>query len=579
MILIRLKLPLFALLSQLCRLGLLVCMALPVLVYAQEDQTDTADIRQGYAQKLEAAAHLYGDRKYAEAAIIYLEVSSSPNLDQASWALELYGVCLEQQGDRQGAVAMYQQWLTQYAGSAGEVRVQQRQLALQTAASQPKVARRSARKSSRSGSEMYGSTSLMYRSLVRDISGQGSETSISSLSGDVDLHLRGYGENWKWRGRVNGGYLSDQSGRGKSNSRISNLYIGVTHESSGAELTVGRQRSSDNGIYGYLDGATFSYPLNNNISFNLVGGTTSRSSRSSSDSNRLAYGVGTDFRLPDSNIKLQLYAMEQTYDGLIERRAIGTEFSYFNDFSHYLVVMDYDVKFGEANNLMFNGSWNISEATNIAVSLGYQRSPFLSASNATIGEYEIDLKQLVNNLGSNVDVYDAALEKTALSRYGSVVINHSLSEDHRIVGEIYHYEMSDLPSYDDFFDAPDSDANTTYGLQYIWRNALLEHDALSMSTRYTTGDAMGSVSVHLDEKFRINQDINTVIRLRASRRWQDGLDRDVYSVGPGVQLNWFFTRDLLLEMELGYEWSEQQFGFDDLQIQQGFMIVGVRKRF
>jgi hypothetical protein len=578
-ILIKSRLQSFSSFPRLCGLGLLLCMLAPQLLHAQEAQTDAAEIRQGYAQKLEAAAHLYGDRKYAEAALIYLEVSSSPNLDQASWALELYGVCLEQQGDRQGAVAMYQQWLTQYAGSAGEVRVQQRQLALQTAASQPKVARRSARKSSRSGSEMYGSSSLMYRSLVTDISGQGSETNISSLSGDVDLHLRGYGENWSWRSRLNGGYLSDQSGRGKSNSRISNLYVGITHESSGAELTVGRQRSSDNGIYGYLDGATFSYPLNNNISFNLIGGATSRSSRSSSDSNRLAYGVGTDFRLPDSNVKLQLYAMEQTYDGLTERRAIGSEVSYFNDYSHYLVVMDYDVKFGEANNLMFNGSWNVSDETNIAVSLGYQRSPFLSASNATIGEYELDLKQLVNNLGSNVDIYDLALEKTALSRYGSLVINHRLSEDHRIVGEIYHYEMSDLPSYDDFFDSPDSDANTTYGLQYIWSNALMEHDALSMSMRYTTGDVMSSASIYLDEKFHINQDINTVIRLRASQRWQDGLDRDVYSVGPGVQLNWFFTRDFMLEMELGYEWSEQQFGFDDLQIQQGFMIVGVRKRF
>ena len=147
------------------------------------------------------------------------------------------------------------------------------------------------------------------------------------------------------------------------------------------------------------------------------------------------------------------------------------------------------------------------------------------------------------------------------------------------MGEIYHYEMSDLPSYDVFFDSPDSDANTTYGLQYIWSNALIDNDALSMSTRYTTGDVMSSASVYLDEKFRINQDINTVIRLRASRRWQDGLDRDVYSVGPGIQLNWFFTRDFMLEMELGYEWSEQQFGFDDIQIQQGFMIMGVRKRF
>ncbi len=558
---------------------LLVILSLPAVVGAQEGVAEVDESRQYYADKLENAAQLYGDREFTEAAIIYLEVSNSPHVDQASWALELHGLCLEQQGDRLGAISMYQQWLNQFSGSAGEARVQQRQLALQTAVNQPKVARRSARKYSRSGSEVYGSSSLMYRSLVRDIDGQGAETSISSLAGDIDLHLRGYSENWRWQGRVNGGYLSDQSGRGKSDSRVSNLYMGLTHQGTGAELVVGRQRSSDNGIYGYLDGATFTYPLNDNIAFNLIGGATSRSSRSSSDSNRLAYGVGTTFRFPETNVKLQLYAMEQTYDGLIERRAIGSEISYFNDYSHYLAVMDYDVKFGEANNLMFNGSWNISEATNISMSLGYQRSPFLNASNATIGEYELDIKQLVNNLGSNIDVYDLALEKTALSRYGSLVVNHRLAEDHRIVGEIYHYEMSDLPSYDDFFEAPDTDANTTYGLQYIWNNALFEYDALSMGARYTTGDLISSASIYLDEKLHIRENVNTVIRLRATRRWQDDLDRDVYSLGPGVQLNWFFTPEFMLEMELGYEWSEQQFGFDDIRIQQGFMIMGVRKRF
>lgn len=536
--------------------------------------------REQVDQALKHAARLYGQKKYTQAAIIYLRLSTAADESQAAWALELYGVCLEQKKDHKGALAVYSDWLQRFPGTASETRVQQRSLALSSARDKPQSAALFRQASGRdTETSIYGSSSLMYRGLRRKVEGQDAETAVSSLAGDVDLHLRASAGNFLVRSRVSGGYLSDHSDRGDSDGRVSNLYVGLIHEPTGAELTVGRQRSSDNGVYGYLDGARFSYPVTSGISLDLVAGNVSTSSWETSDSDRQVYGLGADLNFPDPALRVKLYGVEQTYDGLTERRALGTEISWFGESSHYLLVADYDIKFQETNNVMFNGAWDVGQSTNLALSLGYQRSPFLTASNAIIGEVEQNLERLVENLGDDIDVYDAALEKTALNRYGSLVINQELTEDLRLVGEVYHYDLSDLPQWGDSDESADSDASTTLGLQLVWANALFGDDYLSFGSRYTAGEFADTTSVYIDEKWRMRPDFNLLIRLRASVRTRDDVEQDAYTVRPGLRAEWYFSPDLLLDMELGYEWLLQDFNSEDFEVHQGFAILGLRKRF
>lgn len=538
------------------------------------------DDHEQVAVQLKQAARLYGQRDYVGAAGLYRSLSAATDREQAAWALELYGVCLEQQGDHGAAMGVYRDWIERYGDAAGEVRVQQRLLALSSARDKPEasgIRRQAPRRTTETA--IYGSSSLMYRGLRREVDGQDAETAVSSLAGDVDLHLRTQTGSFLWRSRVSGGYLSDQANDGDSDARVSNLYVEVLHEPTGAELTVGRQRSTDNGIYGYFDGASFSYPVTSKISLDVVAGMVSTSSWETSDSDRQVYGFGADLHFPEPALRVKLYGVEQTYDGLTERRAVGTEISLFAESSHYLLIADYDIKFKETNNLMFNGGWDVTDTTNLALSLGYQRSPFLTASNAIIGEYGVNLEELVEGLADDIDVYDAALEKTALNRYASLVINQQLSEDLRLVGEAYHYELSDLPDWGGTGESPDSDASTTLGLQLVWAGALFEDDYLSLGTRYTAGEYADTTSLFVDEKLHINEDVNLVVRLRASQRTREDLDQDAYTLRPGLRLDWYLTRDLMLDMELGYEWLLQDFGADDFEVHQGFAIMGVRRRF
>jgi hypothetical protein len=228
---------------------------------------------------------------------------------------------------------------------------------------------------------------------------------------------------------------------------------------------------------------------------------------------------------------------------------------------------------------MFNGNWNIFDTTNLSLSLGYQRSPFLSATNALIGEYDVSLDQLVKGLDSNTDIYDAALERTALSRYASLVVSHQLSDRLRMVGEVFYYELSDLPQYDPTFKTADSDANTTWGLQFILDDVLFSNDSLSTGARYTTGDVSDAVVVYMDEKLRVADDIDVVFRLSGSQRTLSDYSQDTYTVRPGVQLYWYLKPDLMLDAEVGYEWMSQDFESENFQAQQAYLLLGLRKRF
>jgi len=271
--------------------------------------------------------------------------------------------------------------------------------------------------------------------------------------------------------------------------------------------------------------------------------------------------------------------VEQTFDGLTERRAIGGEVSWFNDFSNYLLIADYDLEFQETNNLMFNGNWNITDATNLALSLGYQRSPFLSATNALIGEYDVSLDQLVKGLDNGTDIYDAALERTALSQYASLVVSHQLTDRLRVVGESFYYELSDLPQYDPNFKTADSDTNTTWGLQFILEDALFSDDSLSTGARYTIGDVSDGVVLYMDEKLRLAEDIDLILRLSGSQRTMSDYNQDTYTVRPAIQLYWYLKPDLLLDAEAGYEWMSQDFQSENFQVNQVYMLLGLRKRF
>lgn len=527
---------------------------------------------------LARAGALYRGHHYQQAGQLYHLLANTAEHDQAAWALEVYGVCLEKSRRRDEALAVYRRWLGKYGQDQGAKRVNQRLQALLTAPLDPKAPRR-ATSAGRSPAQVYGSASMVYQTFRTRVDGSSSDTTLSALDTSIDLHLRTEAGGFLFEGRIDGGYLQDFSSGSQSDRRASNLYLRLRHQASGTELIIGRQRSNDHGVYGYFDGVSLAVPTGSLVTLTGATGFMANSSFSGLDTDHRFYALGAELRPPGSGLDLRIYGIEQRYHSLTERRAVGGELSWFNTWSQYLVIADYDIKFKKANNLLVNANWQLGGRTNFAFSLGYQRSPFLSASNALLGEQETDLQKYVATLNSSGDIYQSALDKTAVSKYGSLVLTQALTDDVRLIGEIYRYELTDIPSFDPTITARGSDTTTTYGLQTVLSNLLLDGDALSLGARYSTGDTVDTASLFADERLRLGRRLSLTLRLLASRRWLQPSGRNAYSLRPGLRLQWYITASTLVEAESGYERSRQDFAGGTLDASQMFCIIGIRTRF
>ena len=162
-----------------------------------------------------------------------------------------------------------------------------------------------------------------------------------------------------------------------------------------------------------------------------------------------------------------------------------------------------------------------------------------------------------------------------MSRYASLVVSQQLTDRLRMVGEVFYYELSDLPQYDPTYETADSDANTTWGLQVILEDALFSNDSLSTGVRYTTGDVSDGIVVYMDEKLRLADDFDLVLRLSGAQRTLSDYNQDTYTVRPAVQLYWYLRPDLMLDAEAGYEWMSQDFESENFQVQQGIHATGI----
>ena len=77
----------------------------------------------------------------------------------------------------------------------------------------------------------------------------------------------------------------------------------------------------------------------------------------------------------------------------------------------------------------------------------------------------------------------------------------------------------------------------------------------------------------------MRRSLDLTLRLLGSQRTMSAFAKDAYTVRSALRIDWYIISDLMLDVELGYEWLLQDFADDELEVRQGFMMLGLRKRF
>ncbi len=269
-------------------------------------------------------------------------------------AQELAGVSRARSGDVARARIEFETYLKLYPQGEGAERVR-RELA-QLPAAAPVVAE-SARPRIEAETTVTGSASMYYyggNGRVRSqefkdspiaglpqVAGDPLFNSDKSnqLFNDVDLSWRRRDADQDMRFVFRDSYTTDLDRSDKSKNRLSSLYFDYKSLVDGYGVRLGRQSPTGGGVMGRFDGISANYLLRPKLKVSAVAGEPTDKFF---ESKRRFYGASVDADGLLPNFGAGLYAIQQSIDSEIDRRALGLDMRYFRGGASVFSQFDYD---------------------------------------------------------------------------------------------------------------------------------------------------------------------------------------------------------------------------------------------
>ncbi|MFA6041874.1 MAG: hypothetical protein WC733_10270, partial [Methylophilus sp.] len=165
-------------------------------------------------------------------------------------------------------------------------------------------------------------------------------------------------------------------------NRLTSAYWDHEDKQLGFMTRVGRQPGNSQGILGRFDGLFGRYTLNDQYKITAVTGVPDDGPTSTVQTNRHFYGSALEFSNANHNFSGNVYAIQQIADGLVERRAVGSELRYFKDSTSLFGLLDYDTIYKEVNIAMLQGNWIGFDDINFNALIDHRKTPILYAETA-----------------------------------------------------------------------------------------------------------------------------------------------------------------------------------------------------
>jgi hypothetical protein len=384
----------------------------------------------------------------------------------------------------------------------------------------------------------------------------------------------------------------------RSYNRLYSAYIDHTDRQVGYSLRLGRQNPTGLGVMERFDGVQGGYNLNAQWRVNAVYGNAIEFG---SPFKKSFYGASVDLLPQTGRPGVSVYAIEQTLDGLLNRRALGTELRYFDGHATAYGMLDYDVLYKGINIAMLQGNYLDDGGNNYYLVLDYRRAPSYSLTNAfyaaTPGS---SLRDLVTMQGLSA-VRQQAAAFTAISKLFSAGVTHPLSEnwqlgvDYRVssisatqpvvavlplgvIGVCLPPGEIDTVNNTCVYNTaaqPGSGNSHVVTVQAIGSNLFMSNAVgvanLSLIAAPTySGQSMGlSYVLPLGEQWRVDTNLRYY-----KQKDNNGDTQDRFS--PSLKLSYQWRNSVYLEGEVGYEVSNATGTLQISHSKREYMYVGVR---
>jgi hypothetical protein len=400
------------------------------------------------AHKLMQDGHdALADKKYPAATEAFNNLLLLPPNLYSQDAQEWVGVARERDGQHAKAKAEYELYLKLYTSGIGFERVQQRLARLGTTESTNKDATNkkedAARKvDSRSflqggiSSRYYYSQSNFQTTYPFNNTTQTYTYSMkdqSSLITNVDASGRyvndQYDNRLVYRDAETQNYIPGQ----RNTNYVYAAYLELKNKKADYSVRLGRQTSGGGGVMGRFDGVNAGYGSQQDLRVNGVAGqlvdfTTNNQPK--------FYGTSVD-RGPVS-----VYLIDQTIQGVTDRRALGAEYKYFEGKKSAYAVVDYDIYFNKPNTMMFTGTYGLESETTLNFILDYRKN--LSTRNALNGSLTTSVQDLLTVLNEE-QLKQLALDRSVSSTYAQLGASRRLNATWQVGGDVRLAKTSGMP--------------------------------------------------------------------------------------------------------------------------------------
>ncbi|THJ25007.1 MAG: hypothetical protein CAF45_002520 [Nitrospira sp. CG24E] len=572
----------------------------------------------GDLMELGRTALAAGDHE--KAVQIFNSLLNLPPSKQSQEAQELVGVARERNGETSKAKAEYEHYLKAYPDGEGAVRVQKRLAALAEAMAQiaqSKTGEKARKKIDQM--QVYGSVYEYYyggysQSKITDkltnstTSFNNHDQSLLLSSFDVTGRYRKdeYDNKLVVRGTQAYNLLATSDLR-RNISRLRALYY--EHSSQDSYLVrVGRQPGNQGGILDFrFDGLWVRYTaVPQFLNINLLAGQPRQFSLSSgyvpddprnfrADLKRYFYGVNVDIGPIGQAWSGNLYVINQMVNGVVDRRAVGTELRYGANGKNAFSLIDYDVSFNVLNVAMLSGSW-VTEGTTYTFLADHRRTPYLQTTNALFGTPNATFETI--NTANESLLREQAKAVTATSDLFLAGVLHAVSKDWQLGGDVRLNRISGTGATNCLLIRPgtsilflDPNATTdaacslqalpgtgniwTYTAQAIGANFPFENTTFVANASYISSPAYRGQSLTLNSLARFGQQLrfDTFVLLYHQK---DSFGVELYRATPTVRIDYRFFDNWTFEATGGLEKTVQNSATQKDTTTREFFFFGLR---
>jgi hypothetical protein len=287
--------------------------------------------------------------------------------------------------------------------------------------------------------------------------------------------------------------------------------------------------------------------------------------------------VSADFGPFWGGFEASLFAIEQRDRSLLDRQAIGTEPRYIDANKSAFATNDYDVHFQELNAAIFSGSWTLADKSTIQVGLDYRKSPYLSAWNALQGQPFLTIYDMMR-LHAKEELDQLAIDRTPTYKSATVGYSFPLTNTLQLSFDATASQMSGTPASGGVDALLPTGTDFYYSAQLIGNGLLAPDDLYILGLRFADLDASNLYVIDLSARYPVTPDFRVSPRLRLGYEIGDHTDLHEFTVLPSVLFNYYWTKDLSFELEVGTKWTmRDQAGVSESETE--FFTAGVRYDF